>query len=133
MTVSSIRLASSNCSNDGHLIWNMANAAHRVFGNVNKILPCGRVSLIFANCSRTILINPGADRSLHSVANCEAMDDRLSKMYPLRLVYTLEYIKGNLSELRIPLILHSDFNGLELLITCLYPAVEYFVLPLVWF
>lgn len=43
-----------------------------------------RMSVILENCARTILINPGAERSWRSVARCEAMDIRLSTVFPLR-------------------------------------------------
>ena len=43
--------------------------------------------LILENCSRTILINHGAEGSLRSVANWEALDDRLATVFPLSAGY----------------------------------------------
>ncbi len=71
----------------------MASAAHKVSGSVKRTLPWRRVSAILENCSRTVLFNPGAESSLRSVANCEAMGDRLSSVFPLSVGYERLFVR----------------------------------------
>ncbi len=69
--ITDVKTARPDTWDVGFLVWQLGGDT--CFMLPILTLPCRRVSVIMENCSRTILINPGAERSLRSVANCEAI------------------------------------------------------------